>query len=67
MTKIKVSVRKVRINKDDVYNGKCKLIVQDRNFMKKSDIKDCISMIYRIKNVKAMMEYLFAGYVTHVK
>ena len=29
--------------KDTVYNGKCKLIVQNRNFMKSDDVKNCLS------------------------
>ena len=29
--------------KDDVYNGKCKLIVQNRNFMCCNDVKACLN------------------------
>ena len=25
-----------------IYNGKCKLILQNRNFMQKSDVKKCL-------------------------
>ena len=47
--KIKVNVAKTRINTDGVYNGKCKLIVQNRNFMTEKDVMLCLS---EIKNKK---------------
>ena len=40
--KIKLNVSKTKVDPNGVYNGKCKLIVQNRNFMQKSDISDCI-------------------------
>ena len=41
--KIKLNVNKTKIDSNAVYNGKRKLLVQNRNFMKKSDVMDCIS------------------------
>ena len=40
--KILLNVNKTNVNVDAVYNGKCKLIVQNQNFMLKSDVKECI-------------------------
>ena len=37
--KIKLNVMRTRIRADTVYNRKCKLIVQNRNFMTESDVK----------------------------
>ena len=41
--KIKMNVNKTKVDPNLVYNGKCKLIVQDRNFMMESDVKECIT------------------------
>ena len=38
--KILLNVNKTNVNANNVYNGKCKLIVQNRNFMLKSDVKE---------------------------
>ena len=40
--KIKLNASKIKVDPNGVYNGKCKLIVQNRNFMQKSDISECI-------------------------
>ena len=40
--KIKANVNKSRIVPNNVYNGKCKLIVQNRDFMQRSDVLECI-------------------------
>ena len=40
--KIKLNVTKAKVNLDVLYNGKNKLIVQNRNFMSESDVKECI-------------------------
>ena len=36
--KIRLNVRKTKVDLNNVYNGKCKLIVQNRNFMTKNDV-----------------------------
>ena len=36
-----ITVKKARVNSNEVYNGKCRLIVQNRNFMKESNVKEC--------------------------
>ena len=41
--KIKLNVSKARVNLNGVYNGKCKIIVQNRNFMQKSDVSKCLN------------------------
>ena len=41
--KIKLNLSKTNVEINEVYNGKCKLIVQDRNFMSKADVKECLS------------------------
>ena len=43
--KIGDNVSKTNVNSNAVYNGKCKLIVQNRNFMQKSDIKACMNVL----------------------
>ncbi len=40
--KIKLNISKTNVNLNAVYNGKCKLIVQNRNFMLEADVKECI-------------------------
>ena len=47
--KIKSNVSKSSINVNGVYNGKCKIIVQNRNFMTENDVKLCLS---ELKNKK---------------
>ena len=47
--KIKLNVSKTNVNLNTVYNGRCKLLVQNRNFMLKSDIKKCL---YDLSNKK---------------
>ena len=47
--KIKLNVSKTRVDVGGVYNGKCKLIVQNRNFMTENDVKTCIN---ELKNKK---------------
>ena len=42
--KVKVNVNKTKVDKK-VYNGKNKLIVGCRDFMKKSDVKECLTML----------------------
>ena len=34
---------KTNVGVNNVYNGKCKLIVQSRNFMTMSDVKECLA------------------------
>ena len=41
--KIKGNFNKTSIDVNDVYNGQCKLIVQNGNFMTPSDLKECFS------------------------
>ena len=41
--KIKLNVSKTSVNLNIVYNGKCKLLVQNRNFMQKLDVKNDLS------------------------
>ena len=43
-TKVRTLLDKTRIS-PNVYNGKNKLIVQDRNFMTKNDVKECLYSI----------------------
>ena len=40
--KIRTNSSKTKVDFEGVYNGKCKLIVQDRNFMRVTDVKECI-------------------------
>ena len=40
--KVNSNVSKARVNAGGVYNGKCKLIVQNRNFMSLNDVKICL-------------------------
>ena len=40
--KIKFNVSKTSINLNVIYNGKYKLLVKNRNFMQKSDVKKCL-------------------------
>ena len=48
-SKIKSNVSKAQVNVGGVYNGKCKIIVQNRNFMTENDVKLCLS---ELKNKK---------------
>ena len=41
--KIKLNVARARVNANGVYNGKCKMLVQNRNFMTMNDVKACLS------------------------
>ena len=41
--KVQENVRKTRVDVNNVDNGKCKLIVQNINFMTKTDVEDCFS------------------------
>ena len=41
-SKVNENVRKTVIDPINVYNGKCKLIVQNRNFMTVNDVNDCL-------------------------
>ena len=41
--KIVLNLSKTKVKINEVYNGKCKLIVQDRNFMSRTDVKECLS------------------------
>ena len=34
---------KTRVDKNGVYNGKCKIIVHNRNFMTEKDVKLCMN------------------------
>ena len=36
---------RARVNVDGVYNGKCKLIVQNRNFMTENDVRICLGKL----------------------
>ena len=40
--KIKLNVNKSKIDHENVYNGKPKLIVQNRNFMTRNDVGECM-------------------------
>ena len=41
--KIQMNIQKTSLSKDTVYNGKCKLLVVNRHFMKLPDVKSCMS------------------------
>ena len=47
--KIRLNSFKVKINMVGVYNGKCKLIVQNRNFMTAVDVKCCLDELKKCK------------------
>ena len=47
--KIKSNVTRTKVNASGVYNGKCKLLVQDRNFMTENDVRICMN---ELKNKK---------------
>ena len=34
-----------RVDPNGVYNGRCQLLVQDRLFMDKGDVKECLEML----------------------
>ena len=40
--KVKTAVGKSRVDHNNVYNGKCQLIVQNGNFMTVNDVKECL-------------------------
>ena len=42
-SKINSNVSNAKVNVGGVYNGKCKMIVQSRNFMTENDVKLCMS------------------------
>ena len=66
MKKIKLNVIRTLVRHDAVYNGKCKLIVQDRNFMTEADVIACISELKhkkcegfdQIRQTKNLTKYL---------
>ena len=41
--KIRLNVGKTMVNANGVYNGKCKLIVKNRNFMTMNDVRECMA------------------------
>ena len=41
-SKVITNAVRTKVN-SSVYNGKCQLIVQNRNFMKINDVKDCLN------------------------
>ena len=47
--KVRLNLSKTNVNVDVVYNGKPKLLVQNRNFMLESDVKKCL---YDLSNKK---------------
>ena len=47
--KIKANVTRTKVKASGVYNGKCKIIVQNRNFMLENDVRVCLS---ELKNKK---------------
>ena len=48
--KIKTNVNQWKLD-PEVYNGKCKLIVDNRNFMSKLDVKVCMSLLNSAKKL----------------
>ena len=48
--KIATNVAMTNVDTNGVYNGKCKLIVQNRNFMERSDVEECMK---ELKNKKS--------------
>ena len=42
-SKVIANIRKTNVDPNNVYNGKCKLIVLNRNFMAVTDVKECLS------------------------
>ena len=47
--KIRLNVSRTKVDVCGVYNGKCKLIIQKRNFMTENDVKRCLD---ELKNKK---------------
>ena len=43
--KVSINVNNATVNSNAVYNGKCKMIVQNRNFMTKNDVMECMSTL----------------------
>ena len=39
---VKAAVGKSTVDHNNVYNGKCQLIVQNQNFMTVNDVKECL-------------------------
>ena len=54
-TKIKTNVSRARVDANGVYNGKCKLIVQNRHIMTENDVKSCLGE-QKTKNVRVLIE-----------
>ena len=42
--KIRLNVSKTRLD-PAIYNGKCKLIVMSRDFMMRSDVQECMTLL----------------------
>ena len=61
--KIKLNVSKTSVNLNIVYNGKCKLIVQNRNFMQKSDVK---KRLYDLSNKNHSTSKLWTVWLTQI-
>ena len=64
--KVKLNVAKTKVVVNNVYNGKCKLIVQNRNFMTEKDVTECLNDL-PIKNVRVTIVSLFVHCMMHVK
>ena len=47
--KIRTNVSRTKVDANVVYNGKCKIIVQNRNFMSENNVKTCLN---ELKNKK---------------
>ena len=43
--KVRTNVALARVDPNGVYNGRCQLLVQDRLFMDKGDVKECLEML----------------------
>ena len=59
--KIKSNAAQAMLNRNGVYNGKCKLIVQNRNFMMNSDVEQCMADL-KTKNVRDSIGSQFVCY-----
>ena len=44
-SKVRAAVTLARVDPNGVYNGRCQLIVQDRFFMDKVDVEECLNML----------------------
>ena len=49
-SKVINNVTNARIDSNGVYNGKCKIIVQNSNFMTRNDVKECMSVLANKKS-----------------